>query len=196
MATRKELKERWSDDLIESVLAQFRSGKNPAPFGHTESGLCDLRGLMIRGILRNVTMNLIDLTCCSTERGGAFLGCTFNDVDLSNSMLKTNIDGRFSACRFVEANLNGALFRGSFENCSFLKAKLKNSVGESVSFIDCCFDSTDLRGAHLCACSFNTCTWKDVKFGNGSFYRSKFTGEQPNDVGNTIMDHAEYFQEL
>ncbi len=190
MATKNELKARWSDELIESVLAQLRSGEVPEPFGHTESGICDLRGLVIRGILRTITMNAIDLTYCSAERGGQFLGCTLIDVDLSNSTLKTNIDGKFSACKFDESNLNGALFRGRFENCSFSKAKLKDAAGESVSFSECRFDSADLRGAHLCTCNFNTCTWKEATFGNGSFYRSKFTRGQPNDVGNTIMDHA------
>ena len=192
MATKRELRERWTDELLESALAQLRSGRAPDAFGRTENGLWDLRGFVIRGILRNLSMNAVDLTFCSTERGGQFLGCTLDNVDLSNATLKTNIDGMFSGCRFEASNLSRALFRGSFANCCFCRAKLNDAAGESVAFRECRFDSADFRGAHLCVCTFDACTWRNATFGNGSFYRSKFTEHQPNDVGNTIMDRAEF----
>ena len=192
MPTKSNLTERWSDKIIVSVLAQLRSGKAPGPFGRTVSGLWDLRGFVIREILRNVSISAVDLTYCRTERGGQFLGCTLDNVDLSNATLKTNIDGTFSGCKFEASILGGALFRGRFVNCNFLKSKLKDAAGESVCFRQCCFDNADLRGAHLCTCTFDSCTWRDATFGDGSFYRSKFTGGQPNDVGNTIMERAEF----
>lgn len=192
MTAKKELKERWTDTLLESALAQLRSGAVPDIFGRTEDGYWDLRGIAFREILRNVSMNCIDLTYCTAEQGGQFLGCNLENVKLSSAKLKTNVDGKFTDCSFDSSHLHGALFRGSFVNCSFCKSKLRDVGGESVSFRECRFDDADLRGAHLCSCTFDTCTWGNVTFGDGSFYRSRFTGEQPLSVGNTIMDRAEF----
>ena len=192
MATKRQLQERWTDELFELTLAQLRSGGAPDTFGRTQNGFWDLRGFAIRGILRNASINSVDLTYCRSELGGQFLGCTLHNVDLSHANLQTNIDGTFSDCSFEESNLSHALFRGSFANCSFFRTKLRDAAGESVRFRECRFDGADLRGAHLCGCTFHGCTWRDAMFGNGSVYGSKFTEHQPDDLGNTIVDRAEF----
>jgi uncharacterized protein YjbI with pentapeptide repeats len=187
----RELRGRWDEELTGLVLKRLRSGESPDVFGHTAEGRWDLRGIVIREILRNATIIGVDLSRSSAERGGQFLGCTITDADLSHSTLKTNIDGVFTNCTFENSVLTGALFRGSFVGCSFLKTQLRDAAGESVTFKNCCFNDANLRNAHFCACRFESCTWIGTSFGDGSFYRSKFTGGNPKDVGNTIMDSTE-----
>jgi uncharacterized protein YjbI with pentapeptide repeats len=192
MTANTELKNRWTDELIDSVLRQLRSSQSPDPFGRTENGLWDLRGFTIREGLRTISMKDIDLSYCKTEGGGQLLSCELSNVTLSHAMLETNLNGTFTACKFDGANLSRVRFRGRFIDCTFLKTKLKDAAAEAVSFVTCCFDGADLRGAHLCSCTFESCTWKDAAFGNGSFHRSKFTGNHPCDLGNTIIDRAEF----
>lgn len=188
MPTKGMLKGRWTDALVESVLAELRAGATPEPFGSTEDGMRDLRGLQIRGILRNLRMSNIDFGFCRSERGGQFLGCNLTRVNFSGSSLKTNIDGTFVSCVFDRSNLAGCLFRGQFRDCSFRRATMKGAAGESVRFRECSFNDADLRGAHLCACTFEQCTWRSTLFGDGSLYRSKFLGDSPKELGNTLVD--------
>lgn len=185
------LQNRWDDESIGLVLKRLRSDEPPDVFGRTADGKWDLRCFVIGEILRSVSMVDIDLSSCSVQRGGQLIGCTLTNVDLPRSKLTTNIDGVFTNCSFENSNLTAALFRGKFIDCSFMKAKLRNATGESVTFTNCCFDDANFHGAHLCGCRFGSCTWNGSRFGDSSLYRSQFTGGFPNDVGNTIMDHVE-----
>src|SRR5262245_56338517 len=105
---KRELKNRWTGESLGLVLKRLRSGQALDLFGRTADGKCDLRGFNIQEILRNVSIVDVDLSHCSTERGGQFLGCTLTNVDLSRSILKTNIDGAFSNCIFDESTLTAA----------------------------------------------------------------------------------------
>ena len=134
----------------------------------------------------------LNLSYCRTEFAGQLLNCQISYVKFSRGVLKTNLDGAFVDCDFDSANLTEGLFRGSFICCSFRAANLKHSTGKSVVFENCDFKSANLLGSHLCSCQFKQCDWNEAKFGNGSFYRSKFFGSTPDNLDNTIMDLAEF----
>lgn len=184
----KEIVARWSNASIEIVLNQLRSGSCPSVFGECSNGQTDLRGLPIAQVLRRISIQNVNLQHCRTLRAGQFLDCAVTNADLSKSTLRTNLDGIFKNCVFDASRMEKSLFRGTFTDCSFHLAKMRDCSASTVTFNACDFSNADLRGGHFDSCSFIECCWDDVLFGEGSFYRSNFFKSRPLSLGDSILD--------
>ncbi|MCA9137289.1 MAG: pentapeptide repeat-containing protein [Planctomycetales bacterium] len=182
----KELKSRWSDDLLESVFDHLEKGLAYSPFGNTDDERLDLRGVRLAYLVRDVELKNADMSFCEEGRG-QIAGWKMSNVLLNNSRLTSNIHGHFHNCSFHRANMNGAWLDGVFDQCAFNLAKMRAASAEDTTFDQCSFLGSDLRKAHLCDCRFIKCDWEDVHLGDGSFSESRFLNGFPSDIGNTIM---------
>ena len=62
---------RWSPDLVQSGLALMRGSPSDPPFGTTEDGLVDLRGIPIKDVSGLTAWFLVETTsvACMQEVG-------------------------------------------------------------------------------------------------------------------------------
>jgi uncharacterized protein YjbI with pentapeptide repeats len=148
----KELQERWNTEQLTAVLAALTGGRPlVSPFGQTEEGLIDLRGLRCDQplVLNSVSIaradfshaafrKLLCIRCrvseslfrCSTvallNNGSRFESVDFSFADLAGSGAGgTAGAAEFLNCRFNSADLRACIFKeGMFDHCDFAAAKL------------------------------------------------------------------------
>lgn len=181
----KDFGPRWQDaagtDFIDRLISMGRSGSgfsvSESPFGFTESGLLDLRGLRIarRIELRRVTFAPADFEDVSFE-GLWFERCAFNNAkfDRANFQSISEHGNEFIGCIFLKSSFRGAAigFRGShFESCSFECVNFRKAVFvrpefDGCEFYRCKFDGCDLNGSSFERCRF-VGALRDVWFRGG-----------------------------
>jgi uncharacterized protein YjbI with pentapeptide repeats len=189
--SRSELQARWSSKLIEAANRLLMRGlPEKSPFGEMPDGYADMRGLVIREFLNGVKLNRIDLSGCKLEWAGQFDYSTVKDCLFVDADLPASLGTDFQNCVFINSRLNGAVFRGRFENCNFQEANLSATLGNQVKFTKCNFTDANLRKVQLLRCKFIECRFAGARFGNGSLSYSEFQGCDItlDGVGNTMME--------
>jgi uncharacterized protein YjbI with pentapeptide repeats len=191
----KECLGRWNDHFTSAAIA-FLEGKALPPFSPLENGLIDLRGLVISKVLRNVKINGADLSGARFEGFGQFGMCSFENSKFCFATLQTNLGNSFKACDFSSSKLTGAVLRGNFERCNFSKANMSSVRAREVKFIDCQFEKTNLRNAHLLYSHFEMSQLLGCSFGGGSLSFSTFVNSQipVDDLQGTLIEKIKIIQ--
>lgn len=164
---REEFVERWSARSISSAL-RLLEGKSgvTAPFGETEGGHLDLRGIKLDQVLTisNRTLERIDFSYSEFARA---------------QFRKTSL----SECRFDSSLIQLQDLRSIFFNVSFVAADMRgSSFGHRIStFRRCDFHGSDLRGvsgsrAKFEQCNFSSAQIRNSMMGNSLFERCVFDG--------------------
>lgn len=171
----KRFDSRWREGVgkcfVDALVLQGRSGNgfgvHESPFGTTEGGLLDLRGLEVpsRTQLRRVVFSPAD-----------FSGSNWGRVWLERSSFEDSV---FDSSRLLSASDHG----NSFSKCRFLRASFRDAkVGYLGSrYRECVFDRTDFRGAGFIRPEYDSCTFSDcrldgVDFNGASFEFCSFSG--------------------
>jgi fluoroquinolone resistance protein len=166
MANKNELQQRWTGSApqVESLLAGDRVS---SPFGLTDEGLEDFRGIDLPQNVRpvDIHLNRYDFSYLSAKR-----------LIFANSILA---DCRFDSSQFALGD-----FESCFRGVTFVRAKLKGSAlgANGTRYIECDFSRTDLTGmtglgGHFQNCLFDMTKFKNAVVGGGSFESCRFAGK-------------------
>lgn len=187
-----DLRKRWGASEIASILVPLKQGLLPiSPFGKTNKGSVDLRGIPLKEplLLSDVSFDNLDLSFSNIQKllsiRCSFVDCSFEGatvsllnnesgfyrVDFSRAEIsKSGSAGaaKFFACNFNGSDLTGGNFKtGSFENCDFSRATIKLvEFGEceiSDSIFDGNFKKCFFRGL-LSRCDFRAAVFIDCAF--------------------------------
>lgn len=188
IATEKA-KSRWTAELV-SMGETAITGDVESPFSITDDGLADLRGLVVKRILKHAKVNSVDLSGAEFVGFAQFIACEVQNTRLRSALLNTNLGRSFRSCDFSAAKLIRAVLRGEFTECDFTKANLAGAMGSEVRFIRCVFVQTNFNKSHLLHATFEDCRFQDCKYKNGSFAYSRFIRSpmEHENLGNTIME--------
>lgn len=172
----KTLESRWGVEegkrFIDALVYEARSGNGyrieESPFGRTESGLWDFRGLQVP---RETQLRRVSF--CP----GDYSGSAWSRVWIERSTFEGSV---FDDARFLSATDHG----NSVSNCRFLRASFRNAgIGYRGSrYSACSFERVDFRGAGFIRPEFDDCTFVDCRldgsdFNGASFERCSFSGE-------------------
>lgn len=172
LSTINELRNRWSKSMLDEVNNAWSCGKNIiSPFGQTEEGLGDFRGLIISKPGNRLSLNDIDLSGAKDEFFGQFVFCQFSRCVFISTTISTNFGDDFYNCDFRSIDLKEAIIRGVFKDCNFSFGNLTKLRAKEVNFHNCNFTEANLRRAEFYNCSFFNCNWTGVKFGGGALSR-------------------------
>ena len=169
------LRKRWSRDHVADIgrqlLAQSRITRPPhtlvSPWGQTEDGATDLRGLPSDGTtelsFKFVTLEGIDL---GGARGrfhvheSVFVAGRFDAATLTAG---SRLDRGFERCSFRSTTLRDVRLGRTLVECDFTGARMpKLSLGENTRFERCTFTGADLTDAQLVGATFVDCAFDDV----------------------------------
>lgn len=203
MLNKKSLIARWDDNqlaevnrLLASVTGKHNLHKKErsfpsSPYGQTDAGLEDYRGVALTETIQYLTVQGADLSyarfdCSASLNTSTFTNCCFDGVKLDSRY----VTHTFSHCSFRGAKLNNARISKQFNDCDFTGCNLSKAIANDVSFIRCRFSDANFRGALLLHCRFEECSFDGAFFHNGSLAGSHFTGETGllPVWGNTILD--------
>lgn len=196
----KRLRERWGPDQTTAVAAQFlaasRTRGQPdfeSPFGTTEQGLLDLRGLTLHQSVRYATVRGADFSgavfAASTVSESELERCRFDRCDLRGRF----VGRRFTGCSFVGARLQQARLGAVFTECDFTKANLSGSVASGVRFERCDFTRARLGSIMWTQrCVFDQCVFDGLISCSGSVAGSRFIGTRPDSLERCITDHVRF----
>ncbi|GGD97756.1 pentapeptide repeat-containing protein [Paenibacillus nasutitermitis] len=202
---KKQFTARWNDEQLAEVnqgLALVCGKQNlhkkerlfpSSPFGQTDAGLEDFRGVALAETIQYLTVQQVDLsyarfvenTSLSTSK---FMNCCFDGVKMNGRYMSR----QFSHCSFRGVNLNNARISEQFEDCDFTGSNLSKAIASDATFTRCCFSDVNFRGAMFMYCRFEECSFEGAVFHYSSLAGSRFTGETSllPDWGNTILDHV------
>lgn len=204
---KKFLLARWQDDQLSEVnrrLAAIAGKHNlhqqdrsfpPSPYGQTEAGLKDYRGVTLTESIQYLTLQDIDFSYSRFEDSASLNTSTFTNCFLDGVRLdKRFVTHTFNHCSFRGAKLNGARMSKAFHDCDFTGCNLSKVIASDVSFIRCRFDGANFRSALLLYCRFEECSFDGALFQDGSIAGSRFAGEACllPEWGNTVLDHVKF----
>ena len=183
--------ERWNEHPCSQLRRLLLNAPScPSPFGLTDDGLCDFRGIRIEDSLHNLTIERVDFS--NAELGhGQFMGtvqaCKFVEFSCDG-----NLGERFSDCDFRKARLSNSVVYGQFVSCDFSNANLTGVRGRNIRFEDCSFEGANLRKASFYDSMFVRCKIRNSKFGSGSLAGSKFEDCEIEgaDFSKTVMQRV------
>ncbi|WP_098744184.1 pentapeptide repeat-containing protein [Paenibacillus sp. EZ-K15] len=164
-----------------------------SPFGVTDAGHEDFRGVSLSEIIQYLDVQYVDLSFARFMDGtglnsSRFAHCRFDGMKLGGSF----VTRQFNHCSFRKTNLKNARMGERFEDCDFTGGNLSHAIARDAAFIRCNFANVNFRGAHLMYCLFEECSFEGAIFHNGSLSGSRFVGE--TDAlpvwGNTIMEYV------
>lgn len=164
-----------------------------SPFGVTDAGQEDFRGVTLSEIIQYLDVQHVDLSVARFMDGtglnsSRFTHCRFDEMKLGGSF----VTRLFSHCSFRKTNLKKARIGERFEDCDFTGANWNHAIARDAAFIRCNFSNVNFRGAHLMYCLFEECSFNEAILQNGSLSGCRFVGE--TDAlpvwGNTIMEHV------
>ncbi|QUL54892.1 pentapeptide repeat-containing protein [Paenibacillus tritici] len=204
---KKSLLARWQGDQLSEVnrLIAAITGKSnlhhkdrsfPAsPYGLTEAGLEDYRGVTLTETLQYLTVQGVDLSYARFEDSASLNTSTFTHCGFDG----VKLDGRFvthtfSHCSFRGAKLNNARISKEFHDCDFTGCNLSKVIANDVSFTRCRFSGANFRWAIFTYCRFEECSFEGAICQDSSFAGSRFKGE----TGllpvwdNAILDHVKF----
>jgi uncharacterized protein YjbI with pentapeptide repeats len=174
------------------VDALKRSTAPASPFGFTEAGLKDLRGLELPlgGMtLRGLEAGKVDFSG-SNLHSLVLISSRLADCDLSATDLRLMSNAsEIYRCRFDSARMATSVMTGSarFYQCSFVGTDLTGGIFKQGLFEECDFTRATLDKLNVSA-SMRACTLSgDI---SGSFLRGKFEG--CNFLGASFLDCALY----
>lgn len=183
--SKKKLIERWNSvQNKKEVFLNDLSTKNAVvlenlPFGFTEEGKCDLRGIHLKGFDEHSSNNRMGL-----------INVVFDNCDLSFSDFEdlSLEQCRFTNCSIVSANWENVLeFENQFVNCNFQKVDFRHAfIGNRNSKYDACtFDSCNFQRCYFYSpqylnVAFNNCNLKHFDFNGASFENCSFEGSMNN----------------
>jgi len=181
----KEARNRWQTEqlkLVEKKLndaaKSLKMGPMPeSPFGLTELGMADFRGVTLAEPLRYLKVSNVDLSDVLFKEGASINEsemerCRLDRVDMRNVFVRRS----FSDCSFVKAKLSGARMGREFVRCDFTGANLSKSFATDCKFTGCNFAGATMSDVHFISCTFEGCDFSDVKLLTGSVAGSKFLG--------------------
>jgi len=181
------LVDRWRQNQVADLRQALQERECNSPFGVTDEGLCDFRGISISVSLHQVTIEGVDFSEACMESGqfaAVVKRCRFRKCKF-----ESNLGNEFIECDFRAGKLANCVFRGKFVNCDFSSANLINVRGRQVRFEDCIFDGATFRKASFYDSTFLRCRIMNCKFSSGSLAGSKFEDckVEGADFGNTVM---------
>ncbi|MCW1887747.1 pentapeptide repeat-containing protein [Luteolibacter flavescens] len=181
----KHLRTRWQEaagrDFVDDLVSRGRSGNGltvmRSPFGETDAGRLDLRGLTLPGSaqLRRIAFAPADLGA-SVWKGVWLERCTFHEAGFDHADLRSIAEhgNGFTGCTFARSSFRDAAigYRGSrFESCTFEAADFRGAVFVRPEFNGCEFHGCKLDGCDLNGSSFDRCrftgTLRNVWFRGG-----------------------------
>lgn len=151
-----------------------------SPFGRTDEGFEDYRGITLAEAVRYLSIERVDLSDAVFKDGASIneseaKGGKFERMDMRNVFVRR----KFDSCSFVGAKLNGARLGGEFIGCDFSRSNLSKSFATNCKFVDCKFAGANLSGIYFISCVFDGCDFTGVKILSGSVARSRFVGGVP-----------------
>lgn len=157
-AVSNELTERWRGH--ETMMT------NQSPFGRTDNGQHDLRGITFT----NKSLKRLEL-----------FNIDFSEANLDNLWVE---DCVFEECRFDRAILTQLGVKGGrINNCSFRKSDMRSSfIGyDGTEISNCIFDGvrlarTKFRNAIFSRIEFRGREWSNIEFCPSGFWNCVFTG--------------------
>lgn len=183
--------DRWNEHLrIDLRRLLSNTDSSPSPFGVTDEGLWDFRGICVNASLHSVTIVNVDFTDGMLGRGqlmGSFRNCKFVEFACDGTLGES-----FEECIFHKANLSKSVWYGKFTNCDFSNANLTGVRGGNVKFEGCTFENADMRKASFYDSKFNNCTLVNCSIRLGSLAGSRFDECKviDFDVSKTIMERV------
>lgn len=188
----KQFRARWrnaaGNEFVDRLILMGRSGNgfsvSESPFGLTDDGLLDFRGLRVaeKVQLRRVTFAPADFGTASWK--GAWLErCTFKNAQFDGVGFQNVAEhgNEFFECCFLRSSFRGAAigYRGSrfvtctFDHVDFSRAIFVRPEFDGSAFYHCKLDGCDLNGSSFERCRF-VGALRNVWFRGGFAY--------PNDV--------------
>ena len=176
----KNWTERWRRD-------RFLPGR-PSPFGRTETGANDYRGVShANNALRNLEIRDSDFSVADLHRTRIenchFSNCQFTRANLTDLYIRSS---RFENCQFDRADLRIAHigYNGTeFDRCTFARVNVSRAGFLNAIFSNVCFDGGDWSRTDFCASGFWNCSFKgtlsDITF-RGTYlfpYQREVAGE-------------------
>lgn len=183
--------DRWNEqDRLDLRRLLSNSDGCKSPFGVTDEGLCDFRGVCVNESLHSITVENVDFTNGHLGSGqfmGLFRRCKF--VEFASD---GNLGENFEDCVFHKARLNNSVFYGKFINCDFSRANLTGVRGRHIKFEGCTFEDVNLRKASFYDSHFVSCKLANCTIRSGSLAGSKFDDCKVNnfDLSKTVMERV------
>lgn len=181
----KDARARWQAEqlqlagrhLLDAAKSMRMEAMPASPFGLTDEGFEDYRGITLAEAVRYLSIERVDLSDAVFKDGASIneseaKGCKFERMDMRNVFVRR----KFDSCSFVGAKLNGARLGGEFIGCDFSRSNLSRSFATDCKFVDCKFVGANLSGIHFISCVFEGCDFTGVKTLSGSVARSRFVG--------------------
>lgn len=193
-AEKAALRSRWTTDLEfrlnRALHKEDWRDKNTVnarwaeqPFELTAQGKADYRGFPLREPLSYQHLRDIDFSALRVlggnidayglSRGDGITFSILEDCDFIEAQMPAYLDDRFLRCNFSAATFKQTRMNGTFEACRFVKAKLKQVIGE-LKFIDCDFTDADLGGSVFDHVLFERCTFDNTRFKGCDMSGSRF----------------------
>lgn len=147
MAISKKLKTRWETFNPTQLLTITQYFSN-SPFGLTENGLHDFRGLNV------IFEKQINISEAFMVKNADFSGSEWKNIRL-----------------WADENGNAPIF----ENAQFADAKFYDCTMKAVQYLSCNFDNTSLKYVQFSDCIFKDCQFhlKKSKVAKLTFYNAK-----------------------
>lgn len=181
----KDARARWQAEqlqlagrrLLDAAKSMKMDAMPESPFGLTDEGFEDYRGITLAEAVRYLSIERVDLSDAVFKDGASIneseaTRCKFERMDMRNVFVRR----KFDSCSFVGAKLNGARLGGEFIGCDFSRSNLSRSFATDCKFVDCKFVGANLSGIHFISCVFEGCDFTGVKALSGSVARSRFVG--------------------
>ena len=191
------LRDRWKEhepmDLRNLLLG---SAGCPSPFGITEEGLCDFRGVRVDSSFHESTIEGVDFSCGILGDGqfvGACHDCKFFEFECDGT-----IGREFLNCVFHNARLSNSVFYGKFINCDFFSANLSGVRGRHIRFERCNFENANLSKASFFDSDFIGCRLVNCTISSGSLVGTRFEDCEINgfDVSKAILTRVRGLKQL
>lgn len=213
---KKELRERWGDDLNFEINRSLKKenwqDKNvpnarwqTQPFGLTECGKIDLRGFVFREPSKYQNLVNLDFSYAvqgagitdgyGVSRQGSFIASIMESCEFVGVEMPASFDGQFFECNFSEAVFDNTCMAEVFQNCLFLKSKMKNVKTRGVRFVNCDFTKANLSHSKFYSAIFENCIFDEANFSGCSIPGSKFLGTRLSDnqiASCLVIDHIKF----
>jgi uncharacterized protein YjbI with pentapeptide repeats len=142
------------------------------PFGHSDEGLADLRGIPLSGFCRfdGIKLSRVDFSNMEAASRLIFANSTLEDCKFDRSRARWgDMASSIKRTSFIGAKFKGSGFASTYEDCDFSKADLSGSSCTSPTFSECKLARTKLDNSVLTGCFFVNCVLagkvKGVLFG-------------------------------
>ncbi len=153
------LRERWTPEAARAGNLLIGGGQTQPPFGTTEAGAVDLRGLEVDARrLAGLALRELDLTAART-RGVVFFDCQLEDCSFEFADWPwSDYKSSFRRCRFRGAILHpGGFGRSNFVECDFGKSDLSGLSCNRPRFEYCSFEEAKMHGSEMGGSLFESC---------------------------------------